>query len=214
MRLYSFFRSSAAFRVRIALNLKGLTADYTPINLRKGDGEQYEPHYRAVNPQSLVPALEDGGHVLTQSLAILEYLEETHPKPPLLPAVPWERARVRSLALAVACEIHPIQNTRVLRYLKDRLGFDETAQLGWIRNWIDRGLTELEARLASAPETKRFCHGDTPTFADCCLVPQLVNARRAKCDLTRFPTVMRIEQACLALDAFQRATPERQPDAA
>jgi maleylacetoacetate isomerase len=220
MKLYSFFRSSAAYRVRIALNLKGLNAEYAPINLRKGGGEQYEPAYRKLNSQSLVPALEDGGHVLTQSLAILEYLEEAHPRPALLPQAPAERARVRSLALAVACEIHPLNNTRVLAYLKDKLGADDAARDGWYRHWIATGLGALEARLSAEAGTGRFCHGDAPTFADCCLVPQLYNARRfpqmfgsAPFDLGAYSTLMRIEQACLALPAFQAAAPERQPDA-
>jgi len=213
VKLYSFFRSSAAFRVRIALNLKGVSVGYVPVNLRKGDGEQYEAAYRKLNPQSLVPALEEGGHVITQSLAILEYLEETHPQPPLLPAAPAARARVRSLALAVACEIHPLNNTRVLNYLKDKLGANDEARDAWYRNWIAVGLAALEARLAGEKETERFCHGATPTLADCCLVPQVYNARRFKCELAPYPTVVRIEQACLALPAFQRAAPERQPDA-
>lgn len=218
MKLYSFFRSSASYRVRIALQLKGVSADYVPIGLRKG--EQYEAAYRKLNPQSLVPALEEGGHVITQSLAILEYLEETHPQPPLLPKTPAERARVRSLALAVACEIHPLDNTRVLDYLKDKLGANEAARGAWYRNWIAVGMAALEARLAGEKETGRFCHGDAPTLADCCLVPQLYNARRfhqvfntAPFDLAPYPTVTRIEQACLALPAFQAAAPERQPDA-
>lgn len=213
MRLYSFFRSSASYRVRIGLNLKGVSADYAPINLRKGEGEQYEPAYRSLNPQSLVPALEDGGHVLTQSLAILEYLEETHPKPPLLPAQPAARARVRSLALAVACEIHPLMNTRVMRYLKDKFGASQKAEDEWYRHWIVTGLTALEARLAKERETGRFCHGDAPGLADCCLIPQLYNARRVHKDLAAYPTLARIEQACLALDAFRKAAPEQQPDA-
>jgi len=220
MRLYSFFRSSASYRVRIALQLKGIAAEYRSINLRKGEGEQYEAAFRSLNPQSLVPALEDGGHVLTQSLAILEYLEEIHPQPPLLPAQPAARARVRSLALAVACEIHPLNNTRVLRYLKDKLGAGPEVQDAWYRNWIAVGFAGLEESLARSPDTGRFCHGDAPTLADCCLVPQLYNARRFHAvfggipfDLSPYPTLTRIEQACLALDAFRRATPELQPDA-
>jgi maleylacetoacetate isomerase len=211
MKLYSFFRSSASFRVRIALQLKGVSAETVPINLRKS--EQDEAAYRKLNPQSLVPALQDDGHFITQSLAILEYLEETHPQPPLLPKAPAERGRVRSLALAVACEIHPLNNSRVLNYLKDKLGADEAARDAWYRNWIAVGLAALEARLAAEKETGRYCHGATPTFADCCLVPQVYNARRFKCDLAPYPTVVRIEGACLALPAFQRAAPEQQPDA-
>ena len=213
MRLYSFFRSSASYRVRIALNLKGLAADYVPINLRKGDGEQYEPPYRTMNAQSLLPSLEDGGHVLTQSLAILEYLEETHPQPPLLPRDPVARARVRSLALAVACEIHPLNNTRVLKYLLGPMHVSQETHDAWYQHWIDTGLSALETRLAHERETGRFCHGDTPGMADCCLIPQLYNARRVRRDLSAYPTLLRIEQACLALEPFQRAAPERQPDA-
>jgi maleylacetoacetate isomerase len=212
MRLYGFFASSATYRVRIALNLKGLTSDYTPINLRKGGGEQYEAPYRGVNPQSLVPTLEDGGHVLTQSLAILEYLEETHPQPPLLPKTPADRARVRALAMAVACEMHAVNNSRVQRYVKDVLGASADASAAWYRHWIAVGFEAIEARLRE-PETGRFCHGDAPGMADCCLVPQVANARRFQCDLAPYPTIVRIEQACLALDAFQRAQPERQADA-
>jgi maleylpyruvate isomerase len=213
MRLYSFFRSSASYRVRIGLNLKGLTTDYVPINLRKGDGEQYETGYRTVNAQALVPSLEDGPRVLTQSLAILEYLDETHPTPPLLPRTPGERARVRSLALAVACEIHPVNNTRVVAYLKNKLGLSQEAQDEWYRHWIVTGLTALETRLSTEPETGRFCHGDTPGLADCVLIPQLYNARRVHKDLSDYPTLARIEKACLSLEAFQQAAPEKQPDA-
>ncbi len=213
MRLYGFFRSSASYRVRIALNLKGLAYDYSPVNLRLGDGEQYSPAYRALNPQSLIPSFQDDGRVLTQSLAIIEYLEETHPLPALLPAAPGDRARVRSLALIVACEIHPLNNTRVLRYLKERLGAGQEAQDAWYRHWIDTGLSALEERLSQERETGRFCHGDAPGLADCCLIPQLYNARRDRHYLSRYPTLMRIEGECLALDAFQRAAPELQPDA-
>lgn len=213
MRLYGFFRSSASYRVRIALNLKGLAYDPSPVDLRLGDGEQFSPAYRALNPQALVPAMADDGRVLTQSLAILEYLEETHPLPPLLPPAAGDRARVRSLALIVACEIHPLNNTRVLRYLKERLGAGQETQDVWYRHWIDTGFSALEERLSRERETGRFCHGDAPGMADCCLIPQLANARRVRQDLTPYPTLLRIEKACLALDAFQRAAPERQPDA-
>jgi maleylpyruvate isomerase len=213
MRLHSFFRSSASYRVRIALNLKGLAYDYAPVNLRLGEGEQFGAAYRALNPQSLIPTLEDGGHVLTQSLAILEYLEETHPKPALLPAAPAERARVRSLALIVACEIHPLNNTRVLKYVKETLGASDAVHDAWYQHWIDTGLSALEARLSREPQTGRFCHGAAPGLADCCLIPQLFNARRVTPDLSRYPTLLRIEQACRALEAFQRAAPDRQPDA-
>lgn len=214
MKLYSAFRSSASYRVRIALGLKGLGYDYAPIHLTKNGGEQFGAAFRALNPQSLVPVLEDGANTLTQSLAIIEYLEETHPQPPLLPPTPAERARVRALAMIVACEIHPINNTRVLGYLTGKLGASEEARLGWYRHWIALGLQALETQIAGSRYSGRFCHGDAPTLADCCLVPQLFNARRFDCDLSGYPTLVRIDRACNELPAFQNAAPERQPDAA
>ena len=214
MRLYTYWRSSAAYRVRIALNLKGVAAEQVPVHLVRDGGEQYGDTYRGINPQSRVPALEDGGRVLTQSLAILEYLEETHPEPPLLPPDPAGRARVRALAQIVACDIHPLNNLRVLRYLKREAGLDDAARDAWYRHWIADGFAAMEALLAGSPETGRFCHGDAPTLADACLVPQVYNARRYACDLAPYPTLTRVEAACLALPAFQRATPEAQPDAA
>ena len=213
MKLYGFFRSSAAYRVRIALNLKGLAYDAAPVHLSRGGGEQKAPAYRKVNPQALVPALEDGGLTLTQSLAIIEYLEETHPSPPLLPKTPAARARVRALALAIACEIHPLNNLRVLNYLSGPLKLDEDVRRTWYHHWIAEGLQPLEAMLAGSSETGKFCHGDAPGMADCCLVPQLANARRFKCDVSPYPTLLAIEKNCQALEAFQRAAPERQPDA-
>lgn len=210
--LQGYFRSSAAWRVRIALNLKGLGFATVARHLRKR--EQAAPDYVAKNPQGLVPALEVPGQgVLTQSLAIIEWLEETKPLPPLLPADPWGRARVRSLAQIVACDIHPIQNLRVLAYLKHELGQEQPAIDAFARHWIEAGLAALEARLAREAETGRFCHGDAPGLADLCLVPQLGNARRFGVELSPYPTVLRIEAACTALPAFQDAAPDRQPDA-
>jgi maleylacetoacetate isomerase/maleylpyruvate isomerase len=213
MKLYGFFRSSAAYRVRIALNLKGLGYDTVPVHLLRGGGEQFAPAYRGMNPQSLVPVLEDNGLVLTQSLAIIEYLEETHPRPPLLPATPQERARVRALALAIACDIHPLNNTRVLSYLTGPMGGSSETRNTWYHHWIALGLTALESQLADKPQTGKFCHGDAPGLADCCLVPQLANARRFKCDVAPYPTLLRIDANCQALDAFRRAAPDQQPDA-
>ena len=212
MKLYDYFRSSAAYRVRIALNLKGLAPERVFIHLRKN--AQRADQYLAVNPQGLVPALvTDDGTILTQSLAIIEYLDETQPTPPLLPAAPIPRARVRSLALAVACDIHPIDNLRVLRYLLHTVGVTEEQKDAWYKYWIDVGLEALELQLSRDPATGRFCHGDAPTLADICLVPQLANARRVKMDVSPYPTLTRIEAACLALPAFAAAEPSRQPDA-
>jgi maleylacetoacetate isomerase len=211
MKLYTYFRSSAAFRVRIALNLKGL--DYEAAFVHLPRGEHREPAYSAVNPQALVPALLDEGRLLSQSIAIMEYLEETHPSPPLLPKDAPGRARARSLALLVACEIHPVNNSRVLQYLVAEMGHSEDDKNKWYRHWIHDGLAKLEAQLAATPGTARFCHGDAPTMADCCLVPQIFNAKRFDCDTSHAPTVMRVFDECMRLEAFQRAQPSRQPDA-
>jgi maleylacetoacetate isomerase len=213
LKLHGFFRSSAAYRVRIALNLKGLSYEHTGVHLSRGGGEQYAPAYRKLNPQALVPVLEDGPLALTQSLAIIEYVEETHPKPALLPGTPAERARVRALALAIACDIHPLNNLRVLNYVAGPMGAGEDGKLKWYAHWIAEGLRPLEAMLAGDPRTGKFCHGDAPGLADCCLVPQLANARRFKCDVAPYPTLVAIEGNCQALPAFQRAAPDRQPDA-
>jgi maleylacetoacetate isomerase len=213
MKLYSYFRSSAAYRVRIALNLKGLPYETVPVHLTRGGGEQHAPGYRTLNPQALVPVLEDGGRVFTQSLAIIEYLDEVHPQAPLLPKDPAARARVRALALAVACDLHPLNNTRVLSYLTGPMGLGDDAKQTWYRHWIAEGLGALEATLAGDRATGRFCHGDAPGLADCCLVPQLANAYRFKCDVSPYPTLLRIEKNCQALEAFQRAAPAQQPDA-
>ena len=213
MRLYDYFRSSAAYRVRIALNLKGVAPDErTFVHLRMGG--QRAQDYLALNPQGLVPALAlDDGPALTQSVAIVEYLDETHPHPPLLPPDPIGRARVRAIALSIACEIHPLNNLRVLNYLIGTLGVSREQKDGWYRYWIDVGFEALEKRLARDAATGRFCHGDAPTLADVCLVPQMANARRFEIDLSPYPTLMRIESTCLALPAFAEAAPARQPDA-
>ena len=212
MKLYDYFRSSAAYRVRIALNLKGLAPERTFVHLRKG--EQRTNAFLAMNPQGLVPAIEtDGGAVLTQSLAIVEWLEETHPEPPLLPADPAGRARVRAIALAIACDIHPLNNLRVLNYLTNTLGVSTEQRDGWYRYWIDCGFEALETTLARGRATGRFCHGDTPTLADVCLVPQIANAHRLSMDLSPYPTIVRIDAACNSLAAFASAAPSKQPDA-
>jgi maleylacetoacetate isomerase/maleylpyruvate isomerase len=210
VKLYTYFRSSAAFRVRIALNLKGLA--YEPAFVHLGKGEHRQPAYAAVNPQGLLPALEVDGARLAQSIAIMEYLEEAHPQPPLLPKHPLGRARVRSLSLLVACEIHPLNNPRVLKYVKNTLGHSQEEVDAWYRHWIADGLAKLQAELARIG-TGRHCHGDAPSMADCCLVPQVFNARRFECDLKPYPTVMRVFDACMRLEAFDRAQPSKQPDA-
>ena len=212
MQLYSYFRSSAAYRVRIALGLKGIAFECVPVQLVKG--EQRDDRYRVLNPQSLVPALIDEGRIFTQSLAIIEYLEERYPNPRLLPDAPAERARVRSIALSIACDIHPLDNLRVLQYLVRTLGVSEEAKNVWYRHWIDLGLSALESQLANDRATGTFCHGETPSLADICLVPQLANARRYNIPLDAYPTLTRIDSSCRALDAFAAAAPERQPDAA
>ncbi|MFL6712471.1 MAG: maleylacetoacetate isomerase, partial [Sulfurifustis sp.] len=204
MKLHNAFRSSASYRVRIALNLKGLDYEYRPVHLSRNGGEQFTAEFRAMNPQSLVPVLQDGKRFLTQSLAIIEYLDETHPQPPLLPREPVARARVRALALAIACDMHPINNLRTLNYLTKQLGVSDDAKNAWYRHWVALGFQALEAQLAGSRETGAFCHGDTPGLADCCLIPQLFNARRFQCDISAYPTLLRIEQNCNALPAFQR----------
>jgi maleylacetoacetate isomerase len=210
MKLYTAFRSSAAFRVRIALNLKGLA--YEPAFVHLGRGEHRKPEYAAINPQALVPTFEAEGMRLVQSIAIMEYLDETHPATPLLPKDAAGRARVRSISLLVACEIHPLNNLRVLQHLKRALGQDDEQTNAWYRHWIADGFQKIEAELLRGA-TGRFCHGDVPSMADCCLVPQIFNAQRYKCDTTPYPTAMRVFAECMKLDAFDRAQPSKQPDA-
>lgn len=211
--LYGYWRSSAAYRVRIALNLKGLPYESEAVHLVNHGGEQHLPDFQALNPQELVPALVDGGRVFTQSMAIMEYLDETRPEPPLLPSDPVGRARVRALSQVIACDLHPLGNLRVLQYLTSQLGVDDATKGVWSRHWISLGLQALESMLAGNVATGRFCHGDTPGMADACLVPQVYNAVRWKLPMEDYPTIRRIHEACEALPAFQRAAPEAQPDA-
>jgi maleylacetoacetate isomerase len=212
MKHIGYFRSSAAFRVRIALNLKGIAVEHASRHLRRG--EQASPDYAALNPQKLVPALVlDDGAVLTQSLAIIEYLDETHPEPPLLPRDPVGRAHVRALAQIVAADIHPIQNLRVMAYLRAQFGQTEESAFAWSRHWIETGFAAYEATVAADPRRGPYSHGETPTLADLCLVPQVFNAGRFKVEMARFPTIQRIFDACMKLPAFDAAQPARQPDA-
>lgn len=213
LTLYTYFRSSASYRVRIALNLKGLAYEAVPVHLVRDGGQQHSAAYAALNPTALVPTLIDVDTTLIQSLAIMEYLEETHAKPPLLPDDAAGRARVRAIAQTIACEIHPIDNLRVLRYLETQLVLDTEARKAWYRHWIQLGFAAIESMLVEDKRTGRFCHGDTPTFADCCLVPQLFNAERFGVPLDRYPTIRRIVQTCNSLAPFQRAAPPMQPDA-
>lgn len=212
LKLLGYWRSSAAYRVRIALNLKGLPHENLPVHLVRNGGEQRQHAFLALNPQGLVPVLVDGQHTFTQSLAIIEYLEERHPTPPLLPASAIERAHVRALANLVACDIHPLNNLRVMQYLERELEASEPQRLAWMQHWMAEGFTAMEQRLAATAST--FCHGDSPGLADCCLIPQLYNARRFGMSLDAWPTLQRIEAACQNLAAFRDAAPEAQPDAA
>jgi maleylacetoacetate isomerase len=211
MQLYNYFRSSASYRVRIALALKGLDYDYLPVHLARN--EHHQEGFTNLSAARLVPLLKDGDSLLSQSLAIIEYLEETHPKPPLLPKGAVARARVRALTLDVACEIHPLNNLRVLRYLVHDLKVSEDDKNRWYRHWVESGLEVVERQLSGHPATGRFSHGDTPTLADCALVPQIANAQRFDCRLDHVPTVMRIYGECMKLDAFSKTQPSACPDA-
>ena len=211
LKLYGYFRSSASYRVRIALAMKGLDYEQASIHLAKG--RQYAPEFSQISPQNLVPVLEHDGWRLYQSLAIIQYLDEKFPQPALLPKDSLGRNRVRSLALISACEIHPLNNTRVLAYLTETLKLTDEQKNAWYRHWVTVGFTALEKRLATEPETGQFCHGDMPGFADIVLVPQVANANRFKIDLAPFPTIRRINDNCLAQEPFKKAMPQNQPDA-
>ena len=214
LTLYSYWRSSAAYRVRIALNLKGLDYAIAPVHLVRDGGEQHHDTYRRLNPQQLVPTLVDGDSVIRESLAIIEYLEEAYPDSPrLLPRGALARARVRALAQAIACDIHPIGNLRVLQYLERELGANDEQKLAWSRHWIEVGFDAIEKMLADDVRTDAFCEGDAPTLADCCLIPQVYNARRFGVSLVRYPIIDAIDAACRELDVFRRAAPEAQVDA-
>lgn len=220
MKLYGYFRSSAAYRVRIALNLKGLEVEHIPVHLVKNGGQQLAQDYKELNPEALLPTLVDvptdaasNEVALSQSLAILEYLEEKYPAVPLLPSDLVQRAKVRAFALAIACDIHPINNLRVLKYLGKELGLDDAQRNHWYRHWCEAGLATLEARLVKENGGHAFCFGEQPSMADCCLIPQVFNAQRFQCDLSSMPTVMRINEKCLSHDAFVRAMPANQADA-
>lgn len=213
LKLYGYWRSSAAYRVRIALNLKGLDYEQVPVHLIRDGGEQHTPDYALTHPQKLVPVLQHGERKVRQSLAIMEYLEELWPDPPLLPLAARDRARVRALALLIACDIHPLNNLRVLQYLEREWNAPQPERDEWVRHWIAEGFRAFEAMLVEDLSRGAFCEGDSPGIADCCLVPQVYNARRFGVDLEPFPTIRRIEAECLALPAFDAARPERQPDA-
>jgi maleylacetoacetate isomerase len=213
MKLYNYFRSSASFRVRIALNLKGLAYEYVAVHLTRAGGQQFAPAFRTLNPDALIPVLDDNGTIVTQSLAILEYLEETRPEPPLLPRDAVERAYVRSFGLTIACEIHPLNNLRVLRYLVRELQVSEDAKNAWYRHWVEQGLAALETRVVAERRSGRHVLGDRATLADVVLVPQIFNAQRFDCRLDHVPTLMRIFDQCMQLPAFVEAQPARQPDA-
>jgi maleylacetoacetate isomerase len=213
MKLYTYFRSSAAYRVRIALNLKGLAVEALPVHLLKDGGQQRQDAYRQINPSALVPTYQDERITLTQSMAIIEYLDERYPAVPLLPTDLPGRARVRELAQIIGCDIHPVNNLRVLRYLVDELGLDEAQKGAWIRHWIGEGLASLEAHLARDPAAGPFCHGGAPTIADCFLVPQVFNAQRFGVELDAYPNIARINGLCVDLPAFQAAHPALQADA-
>jgi maleylacetoacetate isomerase len=213
LRLYGYWRSSAAYRVRIALNLKGLAYESVPVHLIRDGGDQHRPEFAATNPQKLIPVLQHGSRIIRQSLAIIEYLDEIWSDPPLLPATARDRAHARSLALLVACDIHPLNNLRVIQYLEREFNAPQSERDAWVKHWIVEGLGAFETLLVDDLARGTFCEGDTPGIADCCLIPQVYNARRFGVDLKPFPTICRIDAECLALPAFDAARPENQPDA-
>lgn len=213
MKLYTYFRSSAAFRVRIALNLKELDYDAVPVHLLRGGGEHLREEYTRINPSGLVPTFQDDYVTLTQSMAILEYLDDEYPDVPLLPKDALGRARVREIAQIIACDIHPVNNLRVMRYLVDDLGVTDEAKKAWTRHWLTSGLDVLEKHLARDPSAGPLCHGYLPTIADCCLVPQVFNAQRQGVDIAAYPNIARINAACIEIPAFVKAHPAHQPDA-
>lgn len=213
LQLYSYWRSSAAYRVRIGLNLKGLHYDIIPVHLVREGGQQHSPQFREINPQQLIPVLQHGHRQLKQSLAILEYLDEIWPQPALLPSTARQRQRVRALALLVACDIHPLNNLRVMQYFEQEWNVPQPERDEWVRHWIADGFAAAETMLADHPSTGTYCEGNLPGLADCCLIPQIYNARRFGVDMAAYPTLQRVEAACLALPAFDAARPERQPDA-
>jgi maleylacetoacetate isomerase len=214
LTLYDYWRSSACYRVRIALNLKDMAYTAKPVHLLNNGGEQHSAEHRALNPQETVPVLVDGARVIRQSLAILEYLDEVHPEQSLLPAASRDRAHVRGLAQLVACDIHPLNNLRVMQYIEREYGVEQSAREQWMRHWIEEGLRAFEAILDGDAATGMYCHGDAPTMADACLIPQVYNAKRFGIDLSRYPMIQRIDEKCLSMPAFDKARPERQPDAA
>jgi len=213
LKLYSYWRSSAAYRVRIALNLKRLPYEIIPVPLTEAGGAQHSPEFHEINPQELVPVLRDGQRLIRQSMAIIEYLDETWEDPPLLPPTPRERARVRGLAQSIACDVHPLANLRVLQFFEREWNVPAPERESWVRHWIRTGLKAFETLLAETASTGTFCEGDTPGLADCLLIPQVYNAQRFGVELSPYPTIRRITAECLALDAFDAARPERQPDA-
>ena len=212
MKLFGYWRSTAAYRVRIALNLKGIEVEHRSVHLVKGGGEQHQEDYRSMNPEGLVPLLVDGDAQISQSLAIIHYLERTHPEPSLLSSDPLLSAQIESVAQSICCDIHPLNNLRVLQYLSREWGVSDDDKQAWYAHWIEQGFTALETRLASQPES-RFCFSDKPTLADVCLVPQVYNANRFHCPMDAYPRIQAINAACLELDAFDDARPEVQPDA-
>lgn len=214
LTLYGYWRSSAAYRVRIALNLKGLAYENRPVHLVRNGGEQHAENYRALNPQEMVPTLLHGQRVITQSLAIIEYLDEVWPDGTLLlPSIPRDRAYARGLALQLACDIHPLGNLRVLQYLEREYAMPQVERENWVRHWVIQGFEAFERAITESPNTAMYCLGDTPGLVDVCLIPQVYNAQRWRVPMDRYPTIRRIHEACQKLTAFQRAAPEAQPDA-